>query len=846
MNCFSKIRTALLLALTCSILPICAGAAVKPIPISKIKHAGPVDFEKEVLPILKQNCLACHNQTKAKGSLILETPQSILKGGDTGPAVLPDKPGESLIVQAAAHLDPDLEMPPPDNKVAANALTPDELGLLRLWIEQGAKGEIRGLGPIVWQDLPPGLNAIYALTLSNDGHFAACGRGNRIFVYDLICNRLAAELIDHSLNPDGVKSEAHRDTVNALAFSPDGEYLASGGYREIKVWHGFKSPPVAGHLDNGWSKESKGSSEIGETLTVTNNTLRLTKAHSSKPAFEMPLGSAPRSIAIRADGKKIAAAIGNSVRLWSVADSKLIAEIKGNGQLAAKLAACERELAFDLSEVAFHKESLKRFETNHAEILSRQKRAIEADVANTKLLVEKQLARTNAVLLERDALKVLNEIGPEVGKLVDQLLRAEEDSKSEDKSVQQSATNLIVETKATLSKLPTETKEKRKLATEKLIAARKAIVNADNALKPVEISKSAGEQELKLAADAVQKSRESEPTFESRINFAFQEVAKAEKELAFVKKESIESERPITHIAFSRDNNLLITADEAGVLRAWSAETGEFYSEITKSVIGLTNLSFDSAGKLVVGAQGGSVAWDLTPRWALERTIGTDGSDSPLSDRVNALRFSSNGKFLISGGGEPSRDGEIALWHAKTGRLVREFKNVHSDSVVALDLSPDGQYLATGSADRFARVIDFQTGKVLKNLEGHTHHVLGVAWEHDGRTLFTAGADGVAKTWDFASAERQKNVEGFGKEVTSVSFIGLGHQALITSGDGQIQIVDDAGKKIRSMSGSADYVYAAAATADGSTIVAGGLDGTLRIWNGLDGKLVKEFKPAMR
>ena len=127
-------------------------------------------------------------------------------------------------------------------------------------------------------------------------------------------------------------------------------------------------------------------------------------------------------------------------------------------------------------------------------------------------------------------------------------------------------------------------------------------------------------------------------------------------------------------------------------------------------------------------------------------------------------------------------------------------------------------------------------------MEGHTHHVLGVAWKQDERTLFTTGADGVAKTWDFVSAERRKNVEGFGKEVTSVSFIGLSNQALLTSGDGQIQIVDDQGKKIRSMSGSTDYVYAAAATADGSTIVAGGLDGTLRIWNGADGKLVNEFQ----
>jgi hypothetical protein len=44
----------------------------KMISIAKIKHSGPVDFEKEVLPILKQSCLACHNQTKPKGGLVLD------------------------------------------------------------------------------------------------------------------------------------------------------------------------------------------------------------------------------------------------------------------------------------------------------------------------------------------------------------------------------------------------------------------------------------------------------------------------------------------------------------------------------------------------------------------------------------------------------------------------------------------------------------------------------------------------------------------------------------------------------------------------------------------------------
>jgi hypothetical protein len=53
-----------------------------PIPIAEIKRSTAVDFEKEILPILKNNCLACHNQTKAKADLVLETPQTILKGGE--------------------------------------------------------------------------------------------------------------------------------------------------------------------------------------------------------------------------------------------------------------------------------------------------------------------------------------------------------------------------------------------------------------------------------------------------------------------------------------------------------------------------------------------------------------------------------------------------------------------------------------------------------------------------------------------------------------------------------------------------------------------------------------------
>ena len=148
--------------LFCHSIPVRAGEAKsddkhsKPIPIAKVKHPKPVDFDKEILPILKNNCLACHNKTAAKAKLVLETPQDILKGGDSGPAIAPKKSGSSLLLKAASHQLEDTIMPPRANKVQASDLTPDELALIKLWIDQGAKASANIVRPIDWQPLKKG------------------------------------------------------------------------------------------------------------------------------------------------------------------------------------------------------------------------------------------------------------------------------------------------------------------------------------------------------------------------------------------------------------------------------------------------------------------------------------------------------------------------------------------------------------------------------------------------------------------------------------------------------------------------------------------------------------------
>src|SRR5438477_1906158 len=237
-----------------------------PIPITQSKREDAVDFEKDILPVLKNNCLACHNQTKAKADLVLETPQTILKGGESGPAVLPGKSGESLLLKVASHQNKP-NMPPKDNKVNAVDLTPEQLGLIKLWIDQGAKGEVHAQAPMDWEQLPETINPIYAVALTRDGQFAACSRANQIFVYHVPSGQLAQRLADPKLLVEGevlvdaqkpsnsppstakstageggstprpsTHKTAHLDLVHSLAFSPEGDLLASGGYREVKLW----------------------------------------------------------------------------------------------------------------------------------------------------------------------------------------------------------------------------------------------------------------------------------------------------------------------------------------------------------------------------------------------------------------------------------------------------------------------------------------------------------------------------------------------------------------------------------------------------------------------------------
>jgi len=115
----------------------------KKVDMSKVPPASArkgLSFEKDVKPILDKSCVKCHSGDKPKGKYRMDTLASVIKGGESGdPAVVPSQGGKSPLVLYPSDAVQDMEMPPTEKRDKFPHLTKEQIGVLRAWIDQGAK-----------------------------------------------------------------------------------------------------------------------------------------------------------------------------------------------------------------------------------------------------------------------------------------------------------------------------------------------------------------------------------------------------------------------------------------------------------------------------------------------------------------------------------------------------------------------------------------------------------------------------------------------------------------------------------------------------------------------------------
>lgn len=276
-------------------------------------------WSKDVLPILRANCYACHQTSKTQGGYLMTSFDSLLKGGESGTAaIVPGKPDESNLVHEITPVDGKSEMP---KNLAP--LKPAEIEIIRKWIAAGAVQDIVDTGPRFTNEKPPVYSrppAIISMDFSPDGTQLALNGFYETLVLGTQDWKLRHRLIGQS------------PRIESVRFSPDNKWLAvaagePGVAGELQLWNNenkqlHRSTLLGGDTLFGlsWANDS-----AMLALGMADNSIRAFDLEGNQKLYQRTHEDWPRSTVFTVDGKHlISGARDMTVKLTEVETERFI------------------------------------------------------------------------------------------------------------------------------------------------------------------------------------------------------------------------------------------------------------------------------------------------------------------------------------------------------------------------------------------------------------------------------------------------------------------------------------------------------------------------------------------
>jgi tricorn protease-like protein len=195
----------------------------------------------------------------------------------------------------------------------------------------------------------------------------------------------------------------------------------------------------------------------------------------------------------------------------------------------------------------------------------------------------------------------------------------------------------------------------------------------------------------------------------------------------------------IMRLAYSPDGMRLASVDGLGDLRIWESSGGKDFATLKCPGQGLA-LAWSPDGRLVAAGNGNG----LLKVWDAQTFQEVLSIKRETAQNIYGLAFSRDGRGLaMCDRSSPN----FSLLDLATGQPMRTFIG-HSDRVYALAYSPDGRFLASGGEDGIIKIWDPASGRELRTLRGHSGTIITLAYSPDGRLLTSASWDKTVKVWD--------------------------------------------------------------------------------------------------
>lgn len=274
-------------------------------------------------------------------------------------------------------------------------------------------------------------------------------------------------------------------------------------------------------------------------------------------------------------------------------------------------------------------------------------------------------------------------------------------------------------------------------------------------------------------------------------------------------------------VAFSADRSWLAFGAADNSVKLWDLRTGQSLPPLIGHGGYVTSVAFTPDNSRLISASVDHTIkiWDVVSEKLLATLTGH-------KSYVNFIAVSKGGKFLVSA----SSDKTVGIWNLETNRLIR-FMPGHTDDVTSVAVSPDEKLIASGSADKSIRIWDAVTGALVRTITGNPSEVDAVGFSPDGKYLASGGADKVVRIWEPSTGILVKTITGHAGKIRAVVFGPDGGELASASEDKTVRIwsVPD-GREKRVLSGHYAAVSSLAFATDGGWLASASEDGSVNIW----------------